>query len=59
MCATGLVAVPEYVWQLRTPVDELVLVGQRDRKGDELKLVSTQALGLGSNVVQLGGGGRK
>lgn len=45
--------VTEYVWQLRTPVDELVLVGQRDRKGDELKLVSTQALGLGSNVVQL------
>lgn len=45
--------VTEYVWQLRTPVDELVLVGQRDRKGDELKFVSTQALGLGSNVVQL------
>ena len=36
--------VPEDVWQLWAPVDELVLVGQRGGEGDKLDLVTTEAL---------------
>lgn len=45
--------IPEDVWQLRAPVDELVSVGQGGGKGDKLNLVTTEALGLGGHEVQL------
>lgn len=44
--------------QFGAPVDELVSVAQADGEGDELDLVTTQALGLGGHVVKLGGGER-
>lgn len=45
--------VPEDVWQLRAPVDELVLVGQRGSEGNKLNLVSAETLRLRGHVVQL------
>lgn len=45
--------IPEDVWQLRAPVDELVPVSQGGGKRDKLNLVTTEALGLGGHEVQL------
>lgn len=45
--------IPEDVWQLWAPVDELVPVGQGGGKRDKLNLVTTEALGLGGLEVQL------
>lgn len=45
--------IPEDVWQLRAPVDELVPVGKVGGKRDKLNLVTTEALGLGGHEVQL------
>lgn len=45
--------IPEDVWQLRAPVDELVPVGQGGGKRNKLNLVTTEALGLGGHEVQL------
>lgn len=45
--------ITEDVWQLRAPVDELVLVGQRGGERDELDLVTAEALRLGGHVVEL------
>lgn len=50
---TEVQQVPEDVWQLRAPVDELVLVGQRGGERDELDLVTAEALRLGGHVVEL------
>jgi len=46
-------ALPEDVWQLWAPVDELVFVGERRRKRDELNLVTAEALRLRRHVVEL------
>lgn len=51
--------IPEDVWQLGAPVDELVPVSQGGGKRDKLNLVTTEALGLGGHEVQLRGGGRE
>lgn len=42
-CEDGAVWSPEDVWQLRAPVDELVLVGQRRVERNELDFVSAEA----------------
>lgn len=48
-----MLLVPEDVWQLWAPVDELVLVGQRRVEGNELNFVSTEALWPRGQTVQL------
>ncbi len=48
-----MLLVPEDVWQLWAPVDELVLVGQRGMERNKLNLVTAEALRLGGHVVQL------